>query len=216
MIEGIQTRLYDFVIERALAVDPAAVHKELAWRQQRHPDETPLQLAERAVREYAMGGFVEGAATAMFTGPIFAVPAAVADAGMLMYAAARLNAIVGTLAEPTFMELPEWQAQVQLIVGDKPVATQTLRRTALTAVRSASTRLLTRGFTRMIPVIGGLVGGTWNALELRSLGRQMLKYHFPSPGPATTASQTSSDAQTHTEVPAEVIAQIVEPAPAMR
>ena len=176
---NLQQTLYNRVIEWAMDVDPADCRREIAWRRGRFPNASPRELAKSMLTEYSLVSLAEGTLTAMATGPIFAVPAALVDAAFMMRAAARLNGCIGLMANPEYFATDAWRADVTTIIGDKPVAEQTIRRTAINVANRTLVQVVTqRSVARFIPFVGGIVGGVWNFWELKRLGKRIFAYHF--------------------------------------
>ena len=176
---NLQQTLYNRVIEWAMDVDPTDCRREIAWRRGRFPNASPRELAKSMLSEYSLVSLAEGTLTAMATGPIFAVPAALVDAAFMMRAAARLNGCIGLMANPHYFATDAWRADVTTIIGDKPVAEQTIRRTAINVANRTLVQVVTqRSAARFIPFVGGIVGGVWNFWELRRLGKRIFAYHF--------------------------------------
>ena len=176
---NLQQTLYDRIIEWAMDVDPADCRREIAWRRRRFPNARPRELAKGMLNEYSLASLAEGTLTALATGPLLAVPAAMVDAAFIMRAAARLNGCIGLMANPDYFATDAWRADVTTIIGDKPVAEQTMRRTAINVVNRTVVQVVTkRSVARFVPIVGGVVGGVWNFWELNRLGKRIFSYHF--------------------------------------
>jgi hypothetical protein len=193
---NLQQTVYNRVIEWAMDVDPADCRREIAWRRKRFPNAQPRELAKSMLTEYSLVSLAEGTLTALATGPIFAVPAAMVDAAFIMRAAARLNGCIGLMANPDYFATNAWRADVTTIIGDKPVAEQTIRRTAINVANRTLVQVVTsRSAARFIPFVGGIVGGVWNFWELNRLGKRIFAYHFDD----TLASHPWPDDVIHRE-----------------
>lgn len=176
---NLQQSVYNRVIEWAMDVDPADCRREIAWRRSRFPNALPRELAKGMLTEYSLISLAEGALTALATGPLFAIPAALVDAAFMMRAAARLNGCIGLMANPDYFSNDAWRADVTTIIGDKPVAEQTIRRTAINVANRTLRQVITqRSVARFVPFVGGIVGGVWNFWELKRLGKRIFAYHF--------------------------------------
>jgi hypothetical protein len=177
----IQAALYERVLIWAMDVDPDDCRKEIEWRRGRHPALNNRKLARRMMMEYSMISLGEGALTALASGPFLAIPAALVDTAFILRMAARLNGCIGLLANPQYFADEAWRADTVALIGNDPVAQQGARRTALQVTNRVALQLATRaGVRRLIPVLGGLVGGAWNFLEVRTLAARIFDYHFDS------------------------------------
>jgi len=179
MASGWQKSLYDKVLSHAIEVNPVRVRAASLRHRDAAPEQTEREIAERLVQRYAAIAFVEGALTTLASGPALALPAGLFDAAFLMRASSRLNGLTGHLADPSYLDTDDWKADVLTIVGDTPVAHQALRRSVVQMVHRVGVRVASRRIAaRALPVVGGLVGGAWNYLEMRQLGRRFVEYHF--------------------------------------
>lgn len=179
MADQLTRTLYDKALEWALDIDEDACRREITKLREKYPGESERELAERLVRRYALIAFGEGALTGALGGPLTALPAALFDSAFVMRASARLNGATGELAEGGYLgDDDAWRADVVTMVGDKAVAQQAMRRTAVRAVQKFTARVGARTMTKLVPVVGAAVGGVWNYMEVRQLGRTFVRYHF--------------------------------------
>lgn len=213
----IQAALYERVLIWAMDVDPDDCRKEIEWRRRRNPELSNRKLGRQMMLEYSLLSLGEGALTALASGPVLAIPAALVDTAFILRMAARLNGCMGLLANPEYFSDDRWRADAVALIGNDPVTQQGARRTALQVTNRVALQLASRaGVRRLIPVLGGIVGGAWNFLEIRALAARIFDYHFddsvsddptPSPAaahapPAAMADQSESDSAP-TPAPAE-------------
>jgi len=180
-----------------------------------YPDATDRELAERLVAMQARRGALAGFLAGLATNPILAVPAAVADVAALLRFYATLSATVGCLANPDYFNEPGWEADALVMLAGRRAVSRVLQGLAVEGVKRTSHELLKRQARaavgravgrgapawlgakitqralvgKLVPVLGGLVGGAWNYLELRAVGRRIVRYHFGSE-PARTPRET--------------------------
>jgi hypothetical protein len=198
----------------ALRVDEQRCLDLAARLRRTHPDATDRELADRLVSYYARRGAVAGFISGLATNPLLALPAAMADVAALLRFYAHLSATVGCLAHEDYFDEPGWEADALVMLagrravsrvlqgvaveGAKRTAHDLLQRQARAAVVRAlgpgaagrvGAKITQRAITaKLVPIIGGLIGGAWNYLEMRSVGRRIVRFHFgaapPPPRPA--------------------------------
>ncbi len=191
----IQAALYERVLIWAMDVDPDDCRQEIEWRRGRNPQLSQRQLGRQMMLEYSLLSLGEGALTAMASGPFLAIPAALVDTAFILRMAARLNGCIGLLSNPDYFSDDRWRADAVALIGNDPVAQQGARRTVLQVTNRVALQLASRaGVRRLIPVLGGIVGGAWNFLEIRALAARIFDYHFDdSVADDTPSSVTEGD-----------------------
>jgi hypothetical protein len=187
----------------AMDVDPEACATSVRRLRAAHPEETPRQLARRLIVSRARKAAAEGFVTGLPSNPFVAAPAAVADLIYLLRVLGQLTAEVGLLADEAYFADPAWRDDALLIFGGRAAVAQALKVAAVTGVESSSKsqlkkkltrsgfktlrkvvlkyfgkKLTQRGLTRLVPVLGGVIGGTWNLAEVKIFGRRIVAYQF--------------------------------------
>lgn len=188
----------------ALRVDQARCLRVTRRLRRAHPEATDRELAELLIATYARRGAVAGFVAGLATNPVLALPSAVADVAALLRFYANLSACVGCLASPDYFSEPDWEADALVMLVGRRAVSRVMQGVAVEGVKRASRELLRRQVgaamvrvlqrgapawlatkvtqralaSKLVPVVGGLVGGAWNYLELRSVGRRLVRYHF--------------------------------------
>lgn len=166
------------------------------------PDrERRRKMAEKIVAEYAVKGAAAGFATGMPANLAASLPLAVADTGTLLHFYCKVNAMVGYLADPHYYEQEGWQDDILIILAGasrllKEIAIEGGKHTAKTLIkqyiRKGALKTLQRWvlkwfgkkvtqraiISKTVPIVGGGLGGTWNYIEVRVIGKRIIKYHF--------------------------------------
>ncbi len=161
-------------------------------------------LAERMVKACAWKAGIEGFVTSFGSNVFIALPAALGDLLTMLHFYARLAAEIGYLADPHYFDDPAWRIDAYATVLGPKVLSRIAREVGvpfskrLTTVgarklltdevistlqrrvpRWLGTRITRNGaITKSVPLIGGLVGGVWNYVEMRTIGRRIIDYHF--------------------------------------
>jgi hypothetical protein len=178
---NLQSVIADRVVDWATDVDLDACAREVAALRAKHPDLPPREAGRRLLRRYQRWAAGGGALTAMASGPVVAGPAAVLEAGAIMWVAARMHACLGLLADPDFADDPDRRAFIKHAVGTTRLATGGIRRTAIGgATRLAARFAVGRAAVRLVPLAGGIVGGIWTWVEVQRLGQRYLDHFFPT------------------------------------
>jgi len=188
----------------ALRVDQARCLRITQELRRSHPDATDRELAHKLVAFYARRGAVAGFLSGLATNPFLALPAAVADVAALLRFYANLSATVGCLADPDYFDEPGWEADALVMLAGRRAVSRVLQGVAVEGVKRTSHDLLQRQaraavvralgqgaagrvgtkitqralVAKLVPILGGLVGGAWNYLEMRSVGRRIVRFHF--------------------------------------
>ena len=204
----------------ALRVDQPRCRRLTQRLRQHHPEATDRELAEKLVTFYARRGAVAGFVSGLATNPFLALPAAVADVAALLRFYANLSATVGCLADPHYFDEPGWEADALVMLAGRRAASRVLQGIAVEGVkrtahdlvqrqaRAAVVRSLGQGAAgrvgakitqralaaKLVPILGGLVGGAWNYLELRSVGRRIVRFHFGPEKPRQRGAPRSARA----------------------
>jgi hypothetical protein len=192
-------------IESAMGLDEAALRSYADAKRAAMPNRSAREIAEGLVVMSASKAGVEGLLSGLPGNLFVAAPAAMLDIAYVLRCYAVLTATVGYLADPRYFEDPDWKYDVYAAVAGPALLSQTLREAgiALTkqatkiAIRKYVRKGLLKGLqhltfkwfakkvtqrailTKTIPLVGGVIGGTWNLVEVRLIGARIVKYHFP-------------------------------------
>ncbi len=183
-----------------------------------HPGKTSKELAELAIKHARRWAAVTGVISGISGNPLAMLPAAAADAFIVMKSKARLAGVVAALIAPdglndeeTFrtdilaLMFPAAVSQALRVIGvqvgqhtskvliRRYISNTLLREAARLTVGQLGFRLTQRAFiTKAMPLVGGLIGGTWNWLEVRRMGNQSVAYHQGEELPITDEDAPSS------------------------
>lgn len=188
--------------EWAIGIDELPVQNTLEQLSARHPQETVEQLAWRIVRSYRRQGVSAGFITGLPANPWLALPASAADVAAMIHLEMRLAAHIALLYEPEFFQREN--ARYELLVpifGSEMLRDIVLRfigngeatptrsmierifnKESMKAVRSLllkhfAIRITRKAlFAKMIPVVGGFIGGAVNYMEVRDVGGRIIDY----------------------------------------
>lgn len=185
-------------------IDPATVIADAEKKRTAHSTLDPRALAQALVDSYSKKAALEGFVLGLPANPFIAAPSALGDMAFVLRFYAFLTAAIGYLANPKYFEDPDWKDDALLMLagpkavsrlmreagvqfgmqGSKLLIRKYLSKSVLTALK----RFVLRWFgkkvtqrmliTKIVPVVGGLIGGTWNYVELRVVGGRIIAYHF--------------------------------------
>jgi hypothetical protein len=188
----------------ATTVDPEACKAIAEAKRRTMVGKTPREVARAIVSSYARKGGLEGFVTGLPTNLFIAFPGALADAGVLLRFFATMSGTLGYLANPDYFDDPDWrhdllvtlagaatigkifqelgmnfskQAAKQLI--RKYISKEFLRALKRWVLKWLGKKITQRAIiTRALPIVGGLIGGAWNYVEIRTVGGRLVNYHF--------------------------------------
>jgi hypothetical protein len=191
-------------VEWALAVPEQSCRTRVDRRRVEQAPAAAKAIAERMVKACAWKAGVEGFVTSFGSNVLIALPAALGDLLTMLHFYARLTAEIGYLADPHYFEDPAWRIDAYATVLGPQVFSRIAREVGVPVSRHLTTvgarRLLTQEVimgvqrwmprwlgrritqhglaTKVVPIVGGLVGGVWNYVEMRKVGRRIIRYHF--------------------------------------
>jgi hypothetical protein len=191
-------------LEWAMSLDPSDGIKTAESKRSAYPDEDLRGLAERIVSSYARKGAAEGFLTGLGSNPLVAVPSAVADVAFMLRFYAGMTAVVGYLSNPKYFDDPDWKSDALLmlagpkavsrllhevgVAGGKQTSKVLIKKYLSKEVLRAIKRVILKWFgkkvtqraiiAKAVPVIGGLIGGSWNYIEISTVGKRIIRYHF--------------------------------------
>lgn len=168
-----------------------------------HPDKSADALADVAIRNSRRRAAAVGAVTGLATNPFAMVPAAGVDMYAVMRMQAHLAGVIAALIDPDSLEDEDTfttdilavlfpaaisnalqtigvQAgrQTSKVLIRKYISKDVLKTVIRWAVKYLGIKLTQRAIiTKVVPVVGAAIGGGWNWLEVRRMGRRTLAYH---------------------------------------
>jgi hypothetical protein len=189
-----------------MALDVAALRARLEQLRSSYPDAQPIALARRIYRsgswKAAGAGFLGGLA-----GPATALPAALGEAVVVMRTQLIAAAMVAELYEPGFLDHPDVGWHLLVPIMGASALSQMLRELGVDAAQTLTRRTLRRLLdkkalqrfqrwtlahlgkrvtrkalvSKAVPIVGGLVGGGWDLLEVRAVGRRVIAFFEGQP-----------------------------------
>jgi hypothetical protein len=190
------------VLEWVIDIDLAAIVASVAEERNQHPELTNKQLAGNAFSHARWKATYAGLVTGLPANPWVALPAATTDIALTLktevYAAARTAIIF----DESFFDNEEAQWELLIPVLGLNVGSQFARELGITggmgitraAIRKylsketlkAFQRIMLKYFglkvtqkgviTKTLPIIGGLIGGAWNYLEVGRIRSRTISY----------------------------------------
>jgi uncharacterized protein (DUF697 family) len=202
---------------KALIPDPRDCVEKAAQLRKAYPKFTDQELANKAVRQAKTMLAVAGAGSGLVTNPLAMVPLAATEMGVVLNREARLAGVVAALLEPSVLQDDDAFAadvlailfpgavsqalsqftvragqQTSKVLIRKYVSKDVLKRIITFAAKYLGIKLTQRAIiTKAIPLVGAVIGGTWNWLEVQALGKRAINYYAgeaiaepPKAGPA--------------------------------
>lgn len=175
------------------------------------PDATAEQHARRAVKESRKWAAGYGAATGLAASPVTFLPAAVADAAMMLKLEGKLAGTIAALLDPESLSDPDTFRKEILRAVFPGAVSQALRKLGVRAGEEATKNLVRRLIgreaakdlversakmlgirltekalaTKTVPLVGAGIGAAWNWLEIQAVGHRAVDYHLGLASPAT-------------------------------
>lgn len=197
-----EERKLKLLVDRATALNVAVIRRRAQRLQEKYPKATRAELANRIFRGARWKATVAGVVTGLPGNLWLSVPAAAADVGAVAWVALAASATTALIYDPNFFddELAGWEllaAALQIRLHKETVAAERVTAespTASTAVETRVERGDAREFkvailkhlafqvghnvllTKAIPVVGVVIGGGWNNVEIRILRRRIIHY----------------------------------------
>ena len=192
------TDLLDWIV----SFDARKVRDRVASMRHRWPDATPYELAERAFASARFRVIAAGAALGIAANPALTVASTLADVSMTTRTQVFAAACAAELLIPGFLDTETARYELLLPIFGTSVLSQIGIELGLKATRFATRemvlkvlsshtattigkmlsytfglRLTQRGLaTKTMPVVGGILGGTWNAVEVEIVRIRTLRY----------------------------------------
>jgi hypothetical protein len=186
-----------------IAVDPSELERDVALLRAQHPSESdPERLASVVFSRARWKATATGAAAGLPSTVATMLPVALADATVLYRAQANAAGRVALLYQPGFFREPDagWELLVpifgassasEFLRGAGVLAGQNLSREAIRSYLSKETLNTFQGvmlrrfgvkvtqkmiFTKSIPVVGAVIGGSWNFAEVTLVRNRVIRY----------------------------------------
>ena len=192
------------IIEWALGLDPKALMEYAESKKKAYPKLNERQLDEKIIGFFSRKAGIEGFVTGLPSSLITMAPAAAVDMGYILRCYASLSGVIGYLANEKYFEDPDWKNDSYIIIAGPTFVSRAFREAGITLTKNLTKtiirkmisksflnilkRLLLKWFgikitqraiiTKTIPIIGGIIGGGWNYIELKMVGKTVIQYHF--------------------------------------
>ncbi len=205
-IRGVEARLGELLgqaIQWAIDIDPAEVRGTLLRLERARPGLSGKKLAQVVIEHARRRTAAVGVSTGLPGNLLLSSGVAMAEAAVVLRSQAMMVAQIGECLRPGFLNRPE--ARFELLVplmGAGPAADalrqhgvackpqeltyEAARRHLRNGRGRALSHWLVRGYarylarktglTKLVPVIGGVLGGGWNYAETWATGHRALEY----------------------------------------
>ena len=185
-----------------ISFDVNKVRDEVRLLRRRFPEATAYELAEQAFSDARLQVITAGAAMGLTANPLLSVAGALADFSVTTRTQVFAAACAAELLIPGFLDSESARhellfpvlgssilSQFGVALGLKAAQTATrgvvlklINQRSLCLINTAMTRLFGRRvtqralITKTIPLVGCVIGGTWNALEVQLIRNRTLRY----------------------------------------
>ena len=170
-----------------ISVEACKVRQEVLLLRRRFPDATAFELAQQAFSDVRLSVIKAGAAMGLAANPLLSVASALADLSITTRAQLFAAACAAELLIPGFLNSETARYELLVPVLGPTVISQLAVELGLKAARTATRdAVMTRVFgrrvtqralmTKTIPLVGCLIGGAWNALEVEVIRNRTLHY----------------------------------------
>ena len=220
------------MLEFALNINVEEARSDVAALRKRHPNRSNRELARTQFSNSGWKAVASGVVTGLPSNPWTAVPAAVVDVATTLRIEVAAAARVAQIYDPAFLDDEDalWallipimgielgsQALRELAVQGGMQSTRLLIRKVLSKeVLESFKRLMLKYFgikvtqkgvvTKTVPIVGGLIGGTWNYFEVKAVGRRTIAF-LESMDKASSASRKQADVVDVVDVTAHPVAE---------
>ena len=189
-------------IEWAVSVDVDAARARVEVLRSAYPDKSAADLAAKIYDGLAWKAAGTGVVTGLPSNPLASLPASGAEALWLLRKQVQTAGEVALIFDPHFFDHPEasWSLLVPVLgvsalsgalkeagiaagrTATKRVIKKKLRGSALRAFKRAVLKTFGKKITKKailtktLPIVGALIGGTWNFAEVKVQKRRVLAY----------------------------------------
>lgn len=189
-------------IEWVVRVDVDAAQTRVADLRGAYPHESAAGLAAKVYEGLAWKAALTGVVAAVPNNPLAALPASSAEVLWLLRKQVQTAAEVALIFDPHFFDHPDagWSLLVPVLgvsalsgalkeagiaagrTASKRVITKKLRGSALRAFKRVVLKTFGKKITKKailtktVPIVGALIGGTWNFAEVKVQKRRVLAY----------------------------------------
>ena len=189
-------------LDWVISFDSCRVRQEVMLLQRRFPEATAYELAEQAFSDVRLRVITAGAAMGLAAHPLLSMAGALADLSVTTRAQLFAAACAAELLSPGFLDSETARYELLVpVLGSSVISQLTVEfgmKAAKTATREVVVRLLNQGslrvinavitrvfgrrvtqralITKTIPLVGCVIGGAWNAMEVELIRTRTLRY----------------------------------------
>ena len=192
------TKALEWVVE----IDPPAIIASVKAEKEKYPNMTDRKLAEKAFSSVRWKASSAGFITGLPSNPWTAVPAATTDVAITLRAEVAAVARVATIYDENFFDDEDAKWELLIPIFGINVTSQIVREFGIRGSMGVSRALIKKYLskerlkkfkkimlkyfgikvtqkgviTKTLPIIGGLIGGTWNYVEVGAVRRRTIAY----------------------------------------
>lgn len=189
-------------LEWVIDIDPPAIIASVAEDRKNNPGASNQQLAESAFSKARWKAMATGVATGLPANPWVALPSAVVDVATTLKLEVQAAARVAVIYDEEFFsnEDAAWELLIPIFglnIGSqalrefgvrggmgltragikKYLSKETLKAFQKVMLKYFGIKVTQKGIiTKTLPIVGGLIGGTWNYIEVSGIKKRTIKY----------------------------------------
>lgn len=189
-------------LEWVIDIDPPAIIASVAEDRKNKPGASNRQLAESAFSKARWKAVATGVATGLPANPWVALPSAVLDVAATLKLEVLAAARVAVIYDDEFFSNEDATWELLIPIFGLNIGSQALRefgvRGGMGLTRAGIKKYLSKGtlktfqnimlkyfgikvtqkgiITKTLPIVGGLIGGTWNYVEVSGIKKRAIKY----------------------------------------
>jgi hypothetical protein len=213
---SVDARKVEKAVRWAVAVDSSETKAFVQGLRARYPGKDNRTLAKKIYSRTAWKGASVGLVAGLPANLVVAIPAAVLDAAVVLRMEVTAAGRVAVIYEPTFLDDDDAPWELLAPIFGMDVVSQALRELGVKAGQQVTKQLIKKYLSKetlkqfqrimlkvfgmkvlqkavvakTVPIVGGLIGGTWNFVEVHLQGRRVIKY-FEGETLGTTAADES-------------------------
>jgi hypothetical protein len=191
----------------ALIPNPNECREKAEQLRTSYPKLAPEELAKKAVKQAKTLLAVTGGLSGIVSNPLAMVPLAAAEMTLVLNREAKLAGVVAALLEPEVLKdgdafsadiltilfpgavsqaLSQFAVragqQTSKVLIRKYLSKDVLKAIIKFAMKYLGLKLTQRALiTKAIPLVGGVIGATWNWVEVQSVGKRAINYYKDKP-----------------------------------
>lgn len=189
-------------LDLTLAIDRDAERAYVSALRERHPEFSREQLVAHLTRRAQMWGAGVGFVTGVGSNPWAALPAALADVTAVLRTEVTLACRIALLFDADYLNDPEPPYELLIPILGTRAASELVGRAVIVGGREVTQKLIRdllahggvirlrqwlltqlgirvtqRGIvTKLVPVVGGIIGATWNYAEMAIVAARVCRY----------------------------------------